>query len=319
MDTHLYNLLLAEIRKSFPKKSVMVDTLAEILRIEKGAVYRRLRQEVPFIFNEIAQISKHLNISLDNLIGIATQNIVPFKSLLPNFSFPQEIDYDKIELNIDFFKSISQSENSETASALNQLPHEFFNEYQHLFKFYLFKWNFFNNNDKTIPYNQISISKEMCQLLKKYSLEKKKFKKANFIFDSRIFKIIVNEIDFFYSIRLIEKEDVLNIKGELFSLLDDIEKLALTGKFKETGNSVNLYISEIDVPTNYTYMESENFHLSIVKMFLLTSVSSTDENAFEKMKMWINALIKISTLITLTNERQRVMYFEKQRKIVNEL
>ena len=318
MNDHLYQFFLTEIQKAFPKSSVMVNTLADILRIEKGAVYRRLRQDVPFTFNEIAIIAKHLNISLDSMIGITTRNIIPFQSLLPDFISPQEADYNMLEMYTKFLQSINQSENSETISIVNLLPHELFGDYQHLFLFYLFIWNYLYYNDKK-PFNQISTSPKMNRFLKVYALEMKKFKKTSIILDNRVFQLFANDINYFYNIRLIEKEDILKIKEDLFSLIDYIEKIAITGQFQETGNSVSLYISDIDIATNYTYWESENIHLCMVKMFLLCSVSSMDESTFERMKKWIHSYIKTSTLITLTNEKQRVLYFEKQRKIIDEL
>ena len=319
MENYFYQFFLTEIRKIFPKNSVMVNTLADILMIEKGAVYRRLRQDVPFTFNEIAIIAKHLKISLDNVIGVDTQKIIPFQSRLPDFVSPQEADYSMLDIYMKFLRSISESENSEAVSTFNVLPHDLFGEFRYIFMFYLFIWNFLYNKDSMKPFNQISTPPEMFQYLKKYTMIMKNFKKTNYIFDNKIFQLLVNEISFFYSIRLIEKDDVLKIKEDLFSILDYLEKMAITGQFNETGNSVNLYISDIDISTNYTYLESDNSHLSVVRMFLLSSVTSMDENIFEKMKKWLHALIKISTLITLTNEKQRVLYFEKQRKIVDGL
>ena len=102
-------------------------------------------------------------------------------------------------------------------------------------------------------------------------------------------------------------------------MLDYLEKMAISGKFNETSNTVNIYISDIDITTGYTYFESKNIHLTMIKSFILSYVTSYDRETFEIMKHWINALIKISTLITLTNEKQRVLFFEKQRNIVNEL
>jgi len=147
----------------------------------------------------------------------------------------------------------------------------------------------------------------------------KNFTKTYYVLDSGMFQLFVNRVKYFHSIRLVEKESVLKIKEDLFSMLDYMEKIAITGQFKETGNAVSLYISDIDITTGYTYMEAKNVYFSLVKAFILSYVTSFDENTFEKMKKWIHSIIKISTLITLTNEKQRVLYFEKQRKIVNEL
>jgi hypothetical protein len=320
MNDLLYQVLLTEIQKNFTKKSTMVNTLADILRIERGAVYRRLREEVPFTFNEIAIIAKHLKISLDNMIGIDSQRTIPLQSRLPDYISPQQEDYKMFEFYIKFLQSINhQADNSETVSISNILPLDLFYNFQYLFSFYLFIWNYHYSNDKIKPFHQISIVPKMKEFLNDLSIEMKMIKKTCFIFDNRVFRLIVDDINYFYSIRLIEKEDIIKIKEDLFFLLDYLEEIAVTGQFKETGNSVSLYISDVDITTNYTYIESQKTHLSIIKIFFLATVTSRDINIFEKMKKWISSLIKVSTLITLTNERQRVLYFEEQRKVVSEL
>ena len=319
MNDQLYQALIAEIRKMFSKKSVMIDTLADILRIEKGAVYRRIRQEVPFTFHEIAVIAKYMNISLDSLVGIEGAKTIPFQLRFPNFVSPQDEDYTTLNLYIKLLHSITRLENSEIASVSNVLPHDLFTGFNNLLLFYLFIWNYHYNNGKMKPFHHISISPKTDRLLKEYMMEMKNFNKTCFVFDGRIFQHFVERVDYFNSIRMIEKEDVLKIKNDLFSMLDYLEEIAITGQFKETGNSVNLYIAEIDITTSYTYLGANNNHFSMIKAFITSYITSYDENTFEKMKNWIQSLIKISTLITLTNEKQRVLYFENQRKIVSEL
>jgi len=319
MNEQLYQVLIAEIRKIFPKKSEMIDTLAEMLKIEKGAVYRRIRQEVPFTFNEIAIIAKRLNISLDGIVGIEKVKSAPFQMGFPDFISPQEEDFYILDIFLKLLRSITKLENSETASITNVLPHDLFGEFDHLILFYLFVWNYHYSVEQVKPYHQISTSSRLYKYMKEYMLEMKKFNKTYYVFDSRMFRLFVERVSYFNSIRLIEKDDVLKIKEDLFSLMDYIEKMAITGQFAETGNAVNLYVSDIDVTTGYTYLSAQNIHLSMVKAFILSYVTSYDEGTFEKMKRWIHSLIKISTLITLTNEKQRVLYFEKQRKIINEL
>ena len=319
MNDRLYQALIAEVKKMFPKHSAMVNTLADILRIERGAVYRRLRKEVPFTFSEIIIIAKYLNISLDSIVGIEGTKSVQCQLRLPDFISPQEVDYQILDIYIKFLQSLTQSEISETATISNVFPHDLFSEFHYLLLFYLFVWNYHYNNDKIKPFHEISIPSKMNELLNKHMLEMKNFNKTYYVFDSRIFRLFVDRVNYFNSIRLVEKTDVLKIKEDLLSMLDYLEKIAITGQFKETGNAVNLYISDIDITTSYTYMETKNTHFSLVKAFILSYVTSFDEDTFEKMKEWIHSIIKISTLITLTNEKQRVLYFEKQRKIVNEL
>ena len=66
-DVSLYESFLAELRKKIPQGAKLTNTLVDMLYIEREAVYRRLRGEVPFTFMEVMTIAKELGISLDNL------------------------------------------------------------------------------------------------------------------------------------------------------------------------------------------------------------------------------------------------------------
>ena len=66
-DVSLYESFLAELRKKIPQGAKLTNTLVDMLYIEREAVYRRLRGEVPFTFMEVVTIAKKLGISLDNL------------------------------------------------------------------------------------------------------------------------------------------------------------------------------------------------------------------------------------------------------------
>ena len=319
MDNLLYQTLLDEIRKLFPKRSMMVNTLAEILRIEKGAVYRRIRQDVPFTFNEIAVIARHLNISLDGLVGIENERSVLFQFQFIDFITPKEQDFYFMNASNKFLQTVFESNNSERASTFNVLPLDLFYGFSNLLKFYIFVWNYHTFYLKSKHFQQVIIHPEMSKLMDNYMMEMKNFSKTFFVFDNGLFRFFVDRVYYFNSIRLLEKDDVSKIKEDLHSMLDYMEKMAISGQYKETGNAVNIYISDIDITTGYTYYETKTMRISMIKAFIMSYVSTFDENTFVKMKHWINALIKISTLITLTNEKQRVLYFEKQRKIVDEL
>ena len=319
MNNQFYQALMSEIKKMFSRKSAMIDELAEILNIEKGAVYRRIRQEVPFTFREVAIIAKYLNISLDRIVGIENAKSMSFQLGLPDFILPQEEDFYLFNAYIKHLYSVTKIEDSETASVTNIFPHELLSGLPCLFLFYLCVWNYHYHEGKILPFHEISVLPKINKLMNDYMLGMKNFKKTTYVFDDRIFQMFIDRVNYFYSIRLIDKQDIPKIKEELFSLIDYLEKIALTGKYKETGNSVNLYIADIDIATCYTYMSAQNLHFSMVRAFILSYITSNNERTFLKMKKWIQSLIKISTLITLTNERQRVLFFEKQRKIINEL
>lgn len=318
-DNHLYNALLGEIRKKIPKSSELTRVLVDILSIEKEAVYRRLRGEVPFTFHEIALITKTMGISLDTLIGIETEKSQPFRLKLPEFVYPEESDYIKFEDYINFLKSISSLEGTEMGVVTNTIPQELFSNFYYLLKFNVLKWQYYYHNQQVEPFEELSIPTEVLNTFKSQFEETKKIATTNYVFDKYIFNRIVQDIEYFKTIKLLNDKDIAKIKKELGQFLDYLEALTIIGKFPETDKKVYVYITELDITTTYSYMRANDIKFSLIKTFILTSATSLDEMTFEKMKDWIQATIKASTLITGTYEQQRILYFESQRDIINKL
>jgi len=62
----VHRCFLGALEKKIPEQTKLVEALMEILSMEKGAIYRRLRGEVPFSFFEAVHISEKLNIPINN-------------------------------------------------------------------------------------------------------------------------------------------------------------------------------------------------------------------------------------------------------------
>ena len=72
MKNEMVNELIGVMRERIPKGSNLANSLMEILCMGKEAIYRRLRGEVAFTFEEVSLISQHLGISLDKIVGRRT-------------------------------------------------------------------------------------------------------------------------------------------------------------------------------------------------------------------------------------------------------
>ena len=93
----LYDNILDAIRGKIPNRGILTNTLADLLNLEKEAVYRRLRGEVAFSFSEIAVIASTLGISLDNQVGARYVHSRPFQLRLIEYVDSGEIDYEMLE------------------------------------------------------------------------------------------------------------------------------------------------------------------------------------------------------------------------------
>lgn len=316
----LYDNLLNAVREKIPQRTVLVNTLVDLLCIEKEAVYRRLRGEVAFTFAEIVTIANEFGISLDNLIGTVTAKSRPFQLKLVDFVNPVDIDYEMLEQYIDILGLAREDEQSELIDCTNILPQQLYMKYKYISRFYLFKWMYqCGGPGKSKRFQDIDVTERFEGIQLAGVDESRYIRNTYYILDPLIFHYLVNDINYFLSIHLITVEEVRLLKEELLKLLNEMEALATHGYFEETGNKVFLYISSVNFDTSYWCVQVKNYHISMIKTFILSSVASLDEGTYDKLRKWLRALIRSSIMISVSGERQRILFFEKQRELISNL
>lgn len=313
----IYNRFLKEIEKQLPQKAKRTSVLADILSIEKEAVYRRLRGEVPFTFNEIILLSNKFNISIDNIIGITSEKSRPLQFKMADYVDAFDIDYKMIEEYIDVLET-SKAENSEIIEATNLIPQAIVFKYDLLSKFYLFKWDY-HYNQSFLTFDSFQLSKKLITLMSRISSSSKKCYNTTYILDPLIINYLTTDIRCAYSMHLISDANLKIIKQELHSMVNYIELIAQKGVFTETNQNINIYISSINLDTSYTYIQTPMHSLSMVKAFILSAMASFDKKTMDKTKTWIQSLKRTSTLISITGEKQRISFCNKQRKLIDQL
>jgi hypothetical protein len=288
--------------------------------MEKGAVYRRLRGEVPFTFNEVVNIAEKLDISLNSFLYTDTVQVDRFELNLVEYSNMNEMDYKQWDDYTLLIASSKDDPNSELAESSNILPVIAYGQFESLARFYLFKYNYLlHGSEGRIPYNEVVFPERLQQIYYSYFIACQNFASTIYVWDYLIIRYLVNDVLFFNDIQLISADDVRQIKKDLLSLLDYIEQIALKGRLEETGNPIDLYIADINLEADYSYVKINDFHMTHVRTFLINSVASTDPASFRKAKEWIQSLTKSSTLISQSGTKYRTEFLETQRKIIADL
>jgi len=321
MDRHiLYQNLMEAINQKIPRDKNLVNFLMEILQLEKEAVYRRINGKVPFSFLEIATISDKLDFSLDDIVSPDYSKSRPSRFLITEFIDPTANYYTVLEEIVNLLKSTEGKIGTEGCEVTNSLPQPLYLMYENISRYFLFKWKIHNGYTSNItPYNQISIPEELRELQLENIKVSQYLSKSNYIFDNLLFYHIIHEIKLYMSMDLISPEESQLIKTDLHYIVDEIEILARRGAYPDSGNSLNIYVSNINIPTSYCYIQTDDEQISLVKAFSINGVTSTDRRIFEKMKGWIDSIKRQSTLISQTGERERTLFIDEQRKIIESL
>jgi len=313
------NLLNAVLEK-IPQKEVLIRTLMEILFLGKEAIYRRLRSEVSFTLSEAEIIARKLNISLDCVLNVSSQQSRPFQLKLIDFIGSKDSDLSLKNEFLDFFKQMKDCSYTELGCSTNTLPQPMYLMKREITKFHMMKWVYqYGISGSKVSFDDIMINENAFNFYQEYVKESMNVKSSYYILDDMVFSYLVNDIKYFFNINLIQKEDVQTLKKELLEILSYLENLAVRGRYPN-GNKILIYISNMNIESNHSYLENvKGQNISIVRTFTLNPMISFDNKTFKIFKKRVQSLRKSSTLITQSGEAQRIAFFNKQYEIINSL
>ena len=309
-----YDHFLRSLNEKYPKKSQLTEALMDLLLIEREAVYRRLRKEVIFSVYDMAKIANAWNISIDSIFGIVSEESHLFQLDILPYNDPILVDLEATKKYFHFLKTLTSSNNSEYIEISRTLPQSLLENHPMLSKFYMLKWMYQYGNENNIPsFNQFIYPEKIIELAKEYCNYIRQIKHSSYTWDNLIIQYLINDILYFKSIYLLSEEDVQLLKQEINTFLDDMEILSIQGEFAETRNKVDLYISQINIETNYCYYFSPTIKVCGIGAFVKSTAISQNESICKNFKKWIITQKKISIPISQVNERQRIEFFKQQR------
>jgi hypothetical protein len=311
-----YDAFMEIINKKYPKNAQLIQSLMELLSLEREAVYRRLRKEVSFSAHEIVAICTAWNISLDEITGVNVGQIA-FQMRAMNYLEPSEEESNFLRYVIQSIEHLKNFPSTEFMDVCNKLPRQLVAGYEHLNKFYLFKWMYqYSNAKETVPYAKVNISEEKVNISKEYYRAIKQVPTSNFIFDCKIFNYLLNDIKYFCSILLITEEEKALIKKDLLSLLDYLLEVANKGCYPETQNKVNLYISQLKIDTGYSYTYTPEVNICYIHVFEKLEIYSFHSEMVSNFMSWMQLKKRTSTQISEVDERSRIEFFTTQRRLL---
>lgn len=321
MEEHsIHNLFVEALVSKIPKKTMLAEFVAETLCIEKETAYRRLRGEVQFSLREAGLLAGRLNISLDEILFHITGKTKDKMGMyLSGHSSNPADHFDYAITAISYLEEITQEDYSEFGVAMSGIPYSLYFPYPLLSRFYLLKYLHHAKNSQHIPFDMMKESDIEIQFRNRFYTLFRNISSTYYIWDRHIMYMLVSDIKYANSIRIIKEEDVVELKKELFHFLNDLEQLATKGVYEETGNKFELYISDAHIDVTYGYIWTEKKYVSLIVSFVFCAIASEEEASFKNINEWVKSLKRFSTLVSGIGERERILFFEEQRAIVNTL
>jgi hypothetical protein len=322
-DRILNEVLVHTLQRLIPKKTQLANMISDTLSMEKETVYRRLRGVTMFTLSEVAVLSQKFNFSLDEIIIGIEQNASVSNMMLNSFYAEKKKETDKNAYStIGFVEDFVKDTNTQFGMALRSLPFPVIMPYKGISDYYKYKYKLHEKDlSKPLYFKEAKqvLEWEQESMMDTYNLFRR-ISHTIYIWDKKIIPVIVNDILYFKSLGLMDKEDVAELRKELLSLMDSMEETASKGIFNTTGNKCDIYISDEDIDATYAYLWSEHRCTSLLitnNMYLL--ISYNNKSKCQEIKDWVNSMKFNSTLISGTGGKERISFFKQQREVIENL
>lgn len=317
-----YNLneeVVSVVKSSIPSDSNIVNELMEILPVGREAIYRRLRGEVPFTFEEIAKLSLRMGFSLDALVGAKNNTRVVFNLNVLDLDNLNKDYCRRLNDYIEFFKKMRTLKSVKGRFAFSTLPYSFYLSFENLSRFRLYRWYYqVSKSQSSIPFSAIEMSEESLRAQRVFMHESGSIRKAVYILDREMFSSVAKDINYFFKLNLITLDELELLKKELLEMVNELEALAISGVYK-TGMKITLYLANIHLESSHSHVESEVMGISHFRILGVNGLTSTNSQISDVQKDWIDSLKRCSTLITQSGEVDRFAFFRKQRIIISSI
>ncbi len=324
MSNRTNEALVAAMKQKAPNGDTLVNKLVEMLSLSKVAIYRRLRSEVPFTYDEVTKIAIHYDISLDQLMG-ADINLNKSKWAVADLDmlFTSTGNYrqycNKISSFADLFRDMQYARSAKMYCAANIFPHTFILPFENLSRFFYYKWNYLVSGvNPNYCFSKMETPAEVKEVNKRFMEEAKHVQRTLYILSRSLFTDTVSDIRKFHEHGLITEKELELFKKDLHGLLGMIERIAATG-CNDAGKETVIYLSDITLDASYVYLECDHQTLSIHRSFFIDSLNFKNSTICRIQRDWVEMLKRYSTLITQCCELQRFEYIGKQRKLIDEL
>jgi len=311
-DNTLQHQFLQRIKDSLPKTVSFVDELAETLEISNDSAYRRIRGETALNIDEIALLCTHYKVSFD----VFSQN-TPQVTFQYN-AFNEFNDFRSYLKSIrDDLEQISKSENKEIVYAALDIP--IFRYFNHplLAAFKLFYWMKIILNVEQYKYQKFEISIVSDELK---SLSSDIYYLYSSVPSTEIWTIetingFLKQIEYCWEAGIFQTiDDAIEVCNQLKDAIKHLELQCEHG-FKTEERTKRqtpffMYQAEIEFSNNCILISKGDIRYTYLSILTFNKMITTNTLFSEETSRWFQNLIKKSTLISGTGEKQRYRFFK---------
>lgn len=314
--TSAQDFLFQRIKEMLPQHVSMVDAVSEILHVSSDSAYRRIRGETPLVLEEARQLCNHFHLSLDQLLNVKS-----------NYTLFQADRVHHLELNFQKYlegiltrlQQVNGFMRKEIIYLSKDLPffHNFLSE--PLFAFHYFFWmkSIIRHPDfEDKHFNMDCLTPELKQMGAEIS-HLYNIIPSTEIWNTECVNSIIFQLEYYREAGYISSSaDVKKIYESLESVIYHLKDQAengckfLPGENPQTKkNNYRFFYNRATLGDNTLVAVTEQIKTVFINYDVINYMSTRDEKFCNDIYDDLQALIRRSTLISETSEKQRNIFF----------
>lgn len=309
---NIQSAFLEEVKRRLPPNLSFVDELAEILSISRDSAYRRIRGETVLSLDESKKLCERYGVSIDSLFT-PTSNMVPFMDRSPSTNYTLDQWLNSIFKNVEMLTEITY--------AAKDIPIFHYLRHPELAAFKMFFWQktiIENPEYRKVAFEQDVISKEMIQLGNRIWTRYASIPSVE-IWAVEAINNTLKQIEFYQECSFFaNSEQARQLCDYLIELIRTVQAEAAEAR-KAGGSTFNLYQNEILMSDNTIAARSGDKRLAYINYNTISLLITQHEMFCEKTEQYLFSLIKHSTLISGTAEKERIKFFTKMTKRIEDV
>ncbi len=313
-------IFIKKLKETVSSNVSLSEELADLLGISSDSAYRRLRNETEFTLKEVYTIAKHFNISVDSLFAFnndfVTCNYIKLTDSAENFE-------KYLSSLATTLRDLAEVKNRKIIYASAEIPifHSLGTDPLRAFKLFYWQRSVLNvpeyQNKKytldIIPKKLVDIATEIHEAYKNVpSIE---------IWTDNTILTTVKQIEFYFESGIFKgKEDALLVLEHLHKMADYLsicaENQNKTGN-KNKEENYQLYNSDLVIGNNCIHISTEQHNSAYISFNTLNSLTTSNRAFCEEIEHWMKNLMRKSTLISGSAEKQRFRFFNTMRSNIS--
>jgi len=321
MENSADTLLVEKILESIPRNIKPVEFLMDTLNISRNAVYRRLRHEKSFSFHEVMKLSSIMGFSLDDIAFAVGDGLYPGASQGHSNEIGAE---SSIIALFDQFKALLldfvDANNTQVILTANRLQILSIGAVEPLFRFLYYQLKYqLREIAVNCPFSKVQVPESVFSLNKDFSSFFMSVNNKDYIIDSNLYFNIVRDIQYFYQRKLISESELIYLQEHLHIAIKQTQAYMEMGVNDLPIKKSRFYLSGMEVTSNTLYSINEGKEESHFWLHSTNPINTTNKHVCYMHKLWIDSLMRSSTLISGVNENARFEFISKQLDFVDNM